>query len=710
MWRVTAILCCVLLFLCASRAVVVAAESAGKANAGLIELEIVDDHGAVVPHALVKLLSFNQDERYWKSLDRDKRSDERGAVAFGDVSTEQGYLVCARTGDGRVAIKRISFGDGIKSAKEVINVVRPVATTFDVRDQSGRPVAGAELRSAYYSQSVVLSAKTLRSCGYSLETSDATGALVLPSLPPGELDVMIVHPDFAPCKLKRLHAGDQKTVTLQPGAKVELHFQMEPNEKMVDSMGMDLRQCPFDGPSTLIGPLPWLKPDGSATFTVDIGEYDWLRLLHPDFIVTPIFAARRGKTLSDDTESFRMQAGNNRFDFQLKRKVKVRGRVVHRETNQPVVDVSIRGDVHSGNVQGAFKPFADEWTHADWADTNEQGGYEIQLAAGRARVNFSGRGLIANPSSYELDVAADGSTRAPDFIVSPMPKIRGVVQGAAGQPVPNAVVRFRGSVLSFTNPVTSDDQGRFELQPPRIPEDFQTHQRLETQTIVAFHPLEPLDGSTQVRWDKPESLDHVVVTLRPQPMESLISRFPDDLSPWARGIVQPADKERYAKISLAGKPAPELDGVTWLNTGDKRRSLADYRGQYVLLQFWTTWCGPCHADMPLVRMVEHLYHDKGLVLIGVHDNSMPVDEIKKDAAKNELTYPIVVDHPDGRIIAAYKDHGISGYPSYVLIDPDGNVIADDSTIPGPTLRSFMAEIVRQLILGDKASMKPGSTE
>ena len=90
-------------------------------------------------------------------------------------------------------------------------------------------------------------------------------------------------------------------------------------------------------------------------------------------------------------------------------------------------------------------------------------------------------------------------------------------------------------------------------------------------------------------------------------------------------------------------------------------------------------------------------------MIGVHDNSMPIEEIKKDAAKNELTYPIVADQPDGRIISSYKEHGISGFPSYVLIGPDGNVIDDDSTTPGPSLRSFMTEIVRERLLGTKKS-------
>jgi hypothetical protein len=77
---------------------------------------------------------------------------------------------------------------------------------------------------------------------------------------------------------------------------------------------------------------------------------------------------------------------------------------------------------------------------------------------------------------------------------------------------------------------------------------------------------------------------------------------------------------------------------------------------------------------------------------------MPLSAIKQDVEKQQLTYPIVVDHSDGRIIREYKQHGIEGYPSYVLIGPDGHVLKDDSTIPGPALRSFKIEIVRQLLM------------
>jgi hypothetical protein len=356
---------------------------------------------------------------------------------------------------------------------------------------------------------------------------------------------------------------------------------VELNEKLINSIGIDLRHEPIESPSTLIGQLPWLRHDGTAEFAVGAGNYEWLRLRHRDFLAIPIYSQRYGHSIADETEPMQFRSSDNQFEFALKRKVKVTGRVLSREDRHPVADLSIQGEVHANKIDGSFGRFANEWTHADWSDTNGKGEYQIQLAAGKARVSFQGEGLVANPPSYELNVAADGSTVAPDFLVSPIPKVQGVVQTHDGRPVPNAVVRFRGSMLTFaTNPVITGADGKFELQPKFIPEDFQTHERLAAQTVVAFDSLESTAADTRIRLDNPASCQNIVLKLEPQGSGSLITKFPADLSLWwQRGAVPKDEKEHLASISLAGKPAPELDGAEWLNTEGKKMSLADFRGK-----------------------------------------------------------------------------------------------------------------------------------
>lgn len=71
---------------------------------------------------------------------------------------------------------------------------------------------------------------------------------------------------------------------------------------------------------------------------------------------------------------------------------------------------------------------------------------------------------------------------------------------------------------------------------------------------------------------------------------------------------------------LQGKPAPELrDVVAW--KGEGPRSLADLRGKVVLLDFWGVWCAACIEEMPHLFELHDKYHDKGLVIIGIHQDA-----------------------------------------------------------------------------------------
>ena len=145
--------------------------------------------------------------------------------------------------------------------------------------------------------------------------------------------------------------------------------------------------------------------------------------------------------------------------------------------------------------------------------------------------------------------------------------------------------------------------------------------------IIAFHPYEPLVGSVEVRLDDPVSAEQVAIQLAPQPIPQYLAGLASEMTKFERGETTP-EEDAERKDSLVGQPAPELDGAAWLNTERPTMSLADFRGKYVLLDFWATWCGPCHGDFPTVRLLDELYRDKGVVVIGVHNNSMPLEAVR----------------------------------------------------------------------------------
>jgi peroxiredoxin len=81
----------------------------------------------------------------------------------------------------------------------------------------------------------------------------------------------------------------------------------------------------------------------------------------------------------------------------------------------------------------------------------------------------------------------------------------------------------------------------------------------------------------------------------------------------------------------------------------------------------------------------------------VHDNSSTPEAVREHCRQQGLTFPIVVDHSDGRILSAYRQLGVRSFPTYVLIGPDGNILESSQT-DGPPLRTFKLEVIRKYIL------------
>ena len=97
-------------------------------------------------------------------------------------------------------------------------------------------------------------------------------------------------------------------------------------------------------------------------------------------------------------------------------------------------------------------------------------------------------------------------------------------------------------------------------------------------------------------------------------------------------------------------------------------SLSDYRGSWVLLTFWATWCGPCRSELPTLEALHRSYENEGLVVVGVSvdTDSAPVAPF---VAQMELSFPNYWDG-SGRVGSSYLAASI---PMTYLIDPDGRV-------------------------------------
>lgn len=676
-----------------------AEESAGPEETGVISGRVLDGQGKPAAGADVELYQY--EDRRWTRRESAVRTNDAGEYRFEGLP-EGYFVVVTKTPGSARTFRQRSLEQGGKVASDIV-LRPPVAAVLEIRDQAGRPVAGARIRELEWrgeNGEFWVRSNAWELFEMTAPVSDESGRLHLPPLPEGVIvKAVLEHRDFAPAEISELEIEEGARGKIEMRAGAPFRFQIHPDVlgDRVSGVEIDLRYDPHKHPSTILFHVVRLDEQGAARLTVEPGKYRYLRLEHDDYYITPIISPNLRKG-----ESLRITADQeNRFDFKLHRKVRARGRVVDVSTGKPLAGVDVLGEIPNEAPNPVEDVPLDPWCFTDWGETDENGEYEMLLAGGRARVSFQSQNYLTESDYLEFTVASDGSTVIPDIKVRPMPPIRGVVLDESGEPVPGAVVRLRGFWLRWLQPVLTDDEGRFELQPPWIPLDSETDERRPIQPVFAFHPYERLSARVDVPLDDPESLSDVVIRLRPEPCRALFTEFTDEMSKWEQGKVSPERAAEDAAKSLRGKPAPELDGVLWLNTEEPMLKLSDLRGKYVLLDFWFKGCGPCHADFPSVQLLHDLYKDRGVVVIGVHNNSETAEAVRDHVEKEGLTFPIVVDHPDGRTVAKYEAHGISGYPSYILIGPDGNVLLDDETVPHPALRTYKLEIVRNYLIGNE---------
>ena len=140
----------------------------------------------------------------------------------------------------------------------------------------------------------------------------------------------------------------------------------------------------------------------------------------------------------------------------------------------------------------------------------------------------------------------------------------------------------------------------------------------------------------------------------------------DALAPAA----QTADTAEDVPVGLhVGERAPDFHAQT---LDGETVSLADFRGQVVLLNFWATWCSSCKKEMPLLQTVYELYQPDFVVLAVDYNES--ADRVRAFAEENGMGFPVLLD-PDGTINDDLFGEVIPGYPTSLLLDRDGVIVA-----------------------------------
>lgn len=634
-----------------------AAEPAGGFSGRVIDST---GSGAAGAEVTLHIRHLGRWERYRAAADRD------GRFVIPELLEGRGSLF-ARTSDGRVGMASVAHVAGPVAGETTITLTEPKSLRVRVSDPEGRPLSGAYAHSIEMTSpdgTIFFRQALIEAVGIEWPRSDEDGLLEVGGLPANSLmTVEVAHPSFVrsdPIEVPP-DATDPPAVRLSRGGRLLVRLRGSGVEVPLTGLKLDLfgdRSYFVDEP---------LVPDDNGRCEMTAPPGTWSGIVRGTGVQT-LPAAFENVVVTDETP------GEVKIDLILRGVV--RGQIVDAVTGKAVAGTVVSAATYSASHATDPYGYGVGWHFSAHAVTDSDGRYEITPGVGPARLWVRSPGRTAEPAKIEVEVPNDVPVEALPFRLQQKPRLVGSVVDPKGHPVPHAVLKPTGQ-QQYTPAAIADANGRFDFAVEGFDQP-NAGKSSGTLTLHVFDPLRPLETKTTV----PAEVGKTTAALMVRLAEVAV---PPPPGPESR-------TPQYISVAL-GEAAPSLLGRKVLN-GHGPLRLEDFEGKYVLLDFWTVWCGPCRRQKPEVEAAARLYSDR-LVVIGVHDNCVPSDKVAADVAEHGPSFPTLIDTADN---ATTRRYGVEAYPTFVLIGPDGRVLIT-SGHNGPAMWGDLLSTLRSFLYG-----------
>ncbi|MBT9569106.1 MAG: TlpA family protein disulfide reductase [Thiobacillus sp.] len=148
---------------------------------------------------------------------------------------------------------------------------------------------------------------------------------------------------------------------------------------------------------------------------------------------------------------------------------------------------------------------------------------------------------------------------------------------------------------------------------------------------------------------------------------------------------------RYAATTPEAPAVSALWALSFPDTTGHPQSLAQWRGQIVVLNFWASWCAPCREEMPDFVKLRAQHHVKGVEFVGIAiDNT---DNVAKFLRKQPVNYPILIGEGAAHSLARQLGNPSGALPYTIVLDRNGDVAMTHlGRLPADTLRAALSKL------------------